>query len=307
MNWQVDDAATKKYGFRNAEIVSMESDSPMGPFKLKETIMENPGKEFGLYGNNHHCVFSFRDQWYITYHTRVLEQEMGVEKGYRCTFIDAIDMGEDGTIGTIRQTIQGVEQIGYPDPYEKINACTFSHQAGLTPVPSDMLSKSYGAGDMALGGIDSGDYLKLSDVDFSHKSANQIHFTAAKTDEVDENCVIQLRLDSLKGDILANVPIGKLLNESGAQAEEFTTITFPFKQEVNGVHNLYMIFAGNNYELLDWQVEGSGNSWDDDMISDSLVSHGTNGRLERAMEKLKRGEPVKVAFILNKAEYPNPL
>lgn len=296
-NWQVDDAATKKYGFRNAEIVSMESDSPMGPFKLKETIMENPGKEFGLYGNNHHCVFSFRDQWYITYHTRVLEQEMGVEKGYRCTFIDAIDMGEDGTIGTIRQTIQGVEQIGYPDPYEKINACTFSHQAGLTPVPSDMLSKSYGAGDMALGGIDSGDYLKLSDVDFSHKSANQIHFTAAKTDEVDENCVIQLRLDSLKGDILANVPIGKLLNESGAQAEEFTTITFPFKQEVNGVHNLYMIFAGENYELLDWQVEGSGNSWYDDMISDSLVSLGTNGRLERAMEKLKRGEPVKVAFI----------
>ena len=151
-------------------------------------------------------------------------------------------MEEDGTIGTIRQTIQGVEQIGYPDPYEKINACTFSHQAGLTPVPSDMLSKSYGAGDMALGGIDSGDHLKLSDVDFSHKSANQIHFTVAKTDEVDENCVIQLRLDSLKGDILANVPIGELLNESGAQAEEFTTITFPFKQEVNGVHNLYMIF-----------------------------------------------------------------
>ncbi len=296
-NWQVDEAATEKYGFTNAEIVSMESDSPMGPFKLKETVLDNPGSEFGLYGNNHHCIFSFRDQWYIAYHTRVLEQEMGVEKGYRCTFIDKIDMGEDGTIGRIRQTIQGVDQIGYPDPYEEINACTFSHQAGLTPVPSDMLSKSYGAGDMALGGIHSGDYLKISDVDFSHKSANQIYITAARTDEVDENCVIQLRLDSLKGDILANVPIGELLNESGASTEEFTTITFPFKQEVNGVHNLYMIFAGENYELLNWQVEGSGNSWYDDMLSDSLVSTGTNGRLERALKRMKQGEPVKVAFI----------
>ena len=27
---------------------------------------ENPGKYFGLGGNNHHCVFSFKDHWYNT-------------------------------------------------------------------------------------------------------------------------------------------------------------------------------------------------------------------------------------------------
>ena len=64
----------------------------IGTVHHKETILENPGKYFGLGGNNHHCVFSFKDHWYITYHTRVLEGNMGIEKGYRCTHIDSFTM-----------------------------------------------------------------------------------------------------------------------------------------------------------------------------------------------------------------------
>ena len=71
---------TAEYGFHNAEIVSMVSDSPMGPFEFKEVILENPGKYCGLYGNNHHCVFTFNNRWYITYHTRLLEKNMGIDK-----------------------------------------------------------------------------------------------------------------------------------------------------------------------------------------------------------------------------------
>lgn len=95
-NWQVDEAGTAKYGFHSAEIVSLVSDSPMGPFTFKERILENPGKYCGLYGNNHHCVFSFQDRWYITYHTRALEKAMGIGHGYRCTQIDEFTMAEDG-------------------------------------------------------------------------------------------------------------------------------------------------------------------------------------------------------------------
>ena len=58
-NWDVDQAGTDQYGFESGEIVCMESESPLGPFTIKETILENPGKYFGLGGNNHHCVFSF--------------------------------------------------------------------------------------------------------------------------------------------------------------------------------------------------------------------------------------------------------
>lgn len=108
-NWQVDAAGTAAYGFHNAEIASLESSSPMGPFTFKEVILENPGKLNGLYGNNHHCVFRFRDNWYIAYHARTLEKNMGVEKGYRCTHVDGFTMGEDGTIGKIRMTMKGRE------------------------------------------------------------------------------------------------------------------------------------------------------------------------------------------------------
>ena len=92
-NWQVTEEASKEYGFQSAEIVSMESISPMGPFVMKEVILQNPGRTFGLYGNNHHCVFSFKDRWYIAYHTRVLEQNMGIEKGYRSTHIEEFEIG----------------------------------------------------------------------------------------------------------------------------------------------------------------------------------------------------------------------
>ena len=103
----MDQAGTDQYGFESGEIVCMESESPLGPFTIKETILENPGKYFGLGGNNHHCVFSFKDHWYITYHTRVLEGNMGIEKGYRCTHIDSFTMQKDGSIGLIDQTLQG--------------------------------------------------------------------------------------------------------------------------------------------------------------------------------------------------------
>lgn len=52
----VDAVGTATYSFNSAEIVSMESDNPMGSFTVKERILKNPGRTFGLYGNNHHCV-----------------------------------------------------------------------------------------------------------------------------------------------------------------------------------------------------------------------------------------------------------
>lgn len=296
-NWQVDEAGTAEYGFHNAEIVSMESDSPLGPFTFKEVILENPGKLVGLYGNNHHCVFSFKNDWYITYHTRELEKQMGVEKGYRCTFIDKFDMGEDGTIGRIKQTYNGCGQVGTLNPYETVAACTFSHEAGIEVVPADRLSKTYGSGKMALGGIDSGDYIKLTGVDFSHKEPESFVFSAKKTAELDENCVIELRLDSTKGDVLGYIPVGQLLNDAASLDDEFVELTAPIDKKVSGVHNLYMTFSGSGYELLEWRFEGVENNWYDKLCENALISTGNNGRLERALAKLEAGENVNIAFL----------
>ena len=129
-NWSVDQAGTDTYGIHNADIAMMESDSPMGPFTFKEVILRNPGTVFQLWGNNHHCVFKFKDQWYIIYHARTLEKAMHIEKGYRSTHIDMFEMGEDGTIGQIKMTYKSRPQLKNVDPYGFNAAVSVSHMAG---------------------------------------------------------------------------------------------------------------------------------------------------------------------------------
>ena len=247
-NWQVDAEGTARYGFHNAEIVSLESDSPMGPFTMKETILENPGKYFGLYGNNHHCVFQFKDRWYITYHARTLEKAMGVEHGYRSTHVNQFTMGEDGTIGKIHQSLRGRQQLSYVDPYEINRAACMAVAAGIDCVPANEEAKECGSGDMALGGIDPGDFVLVKGVDFGRETP--VSFTARVRTQNGENGsgVIQLRADGPNGPVLGYLPIEET-------AEDFTEYTAELTQGVTGVHDLCLIFSGEGYEVDSWQFK----------------------------------------------------
>ncbi len=247
-NWQVDSEGTAKYGFVNAEIVSLESDSPMGPFTYKERILENPGRYFGLYGNNHHCVFSFKDNWYITYHTRTLEKAMGIEKGYRCTHIDAFEMGEDGTIGRINQSLVGREQLKYVDAYAENPAVMIAVQGGLdtTPITNKL------AAPMVLTGIDRGDFLKVQGVDFGEKAPATWNAYIKKAESCGEDCVIQLRMGTANGKIIGYLT----MEEATEQAEDgFHKYTAVLTEEVTGVNDFYMIFSGNDYQVKSWYFE----------------------------------------------------
>lgn len=241
-NWQVDEEGTKKYGFVNAEIVTLESDNPMGPFKFKEKILENPGKYCGLYGNNHHAVFNFKDQWYITYHTRLLEKKMGVQKGYRATHIDAFDIQPDGTIGVIKQTTDGRKQIKNLDAFATHNATTMAVMGGLDTV----CVNETGCGEMILTDINSGDFLKVQGVDFGAEGASKWVSKVRATGDA-QDCAIQIRADKLDGEVLGYLTVPK--------ADDFTEMTAELDKKITGVHDLFLIFAGEGYELLDWKFE----------------------------------------------------
>lgn len=270
-NWQVDADGTATYGFHNAEIASLESDNPMGPFTFKEVILENPGKLNGLYGNNHHCVFRFQDNWYIAYHARTLEKNMGVEKGYRCTHVDGFVMGEDGTIGKIRMTMKGREQLQYVNPYEEVNAATMAVQGGLDTVVvgihgtapgqetgesgegRDILSKTGGAGVMALTGIDSGDFWKVQGVDFGENSPTAIQMSVRRTAGMEG--LAQVRVDGPEGQVLGYMPLGAL-QEQEAAGEDFVTYEARLEGEVTGVHDLYFLLyssAESGCEIAGWR------------------------------------------------------
>lgn len=241
-NWQVDAEGTAKYGFVNAEIISMESDSPMGPFVFKEKILENPGKYCGLYGNNHHCVFSFKDEWYITYHTRMLEKKMGIEHGYRATSVDKFEMGADGTIGVIKQTTNGRQQLKYVDAYAKNQAVTMAVMNGLDTKP--LTAKG---ADMILTGIDTADWMKVQGVDFGDTTPTKLNAMIRTTEEKGEKCAIQVRIDKIYGDVIGYIYV--------EDSEDFANCQMVLEKEVTGVHDLFFVFSGSGYEMESWSFE----------------------------------------------------
>lgn len=259
-NFQVDAAGTETYGFENGEIVCMESDSPMGPFTFKERILKNPGSVFGLGGNNHHCIFRFRDQWYITYHTRVLEQAMGITKGYRCTHIDAFTMQEDGTIGVIDQTLTGREQLQYVDAYQRNRAASFAVMGGISTVPADEVSKSCGSGNMALGDIQSGDFIKVQGVDFGTEPPASMSITVRNKKGEQARGAVRICVDGPEGEVLGYLPVEEMLAKAAGEAQtdasnggEFVECSARLSGKAEGIHDLYFVFAGENYEIETWQ------------------------------------------------------
>lgn len=240
-NWQVDEAGTKKYGFQNAEIVCLESENPLGPFTYKETILKNPGQVFGLYGNNHHCVFCFKDQWYITYHTRLLEQKMGIEKGYRCTHIDEFTIKENGEIGFIEQTYTGRRQLKPLDLYQETSAATIAVMAGVETAFAD--------GGMVLCGMSTGSYVKLEGVDLGAQPPEAV---MARICSQGEGGVIRVTLDVLNGEAAAYLDVP-------GTTEGFAQCRAEWSSELTGVHDLYFTFYGQGYQVASWQLEQSVN------------------------------------------------
>lgn len=247
-NFNVDDTGTEKFGFESGEIISMESDSPMGPFTYKERILKNPGSTFGLGGNNHHCVFNFKDQWYITYHTRVLEKAMGVTKGYRCTHIDAFNIQEDGTIGVIEQTLSGREQLQYVDAYSANRAASFAVMGGVSTVASDEISKECGSGNMALGDIENGGFVKVQGVDFGSSAPTSICMSIRNKNGEQAAGAVQIRIDSTDGDVLGYISMDDI-----TEGKDFTERTAVLTGKAEGVHDVYFIFAGEKYEIETWR------------------------------------------------------
>ena len=239
-NFSVDEAGTEKYGIVNGEIITMESKNPLGPFRFKERILRNPEYYWKVGGNNHHAVFQFKDQWYITYHTRMLEKERGILKGYRSTSIDEFTMGEDGTIGDIVQTKNARRQRGSLDPFKAINAATFAAVGGADTAPADETSRACGCGTMLLSGIHDGAFVKLQGLDFGEKGAAKI---TAKVRISGKGGVIRVSTGAADGDVAGYLPVE---GEGDCLAEAALDVP------VSGKKDVYFVFSGEGYEVLEW-------------------------------------------------------
>jgi len=241
-NWQMTAADVKAMGFDNAQIVYMTSDSPLGPFTLAGAILKNPGTYFGCYGNNHHCIFQYQGEWYIAYHSQVLEGLMGLSgKGYRSTNIAKISVKEDGSIATI-QTLNRyqLQQVGSFDPYRTVNAATMSTNGGISTKPAE---EGVTCGDMVAYNIQPGDWIGLTGVDFGEGART---FTVTLRVPGGADGAIAIRPDRTNA-----TPVGYVTWESGRTLETITVTTGLFG-DLSGLHNLVLEFDGAGYEVVSW-------------------------------------------------------
>lgn len=244
-NWHVDDEGKKEYGFENAQIVYMTSDNPMGPFSNPKAILKNPGTYFGVYGNNHHCVFTFKDQYYIAYHSQILEAGMGLSGGYRITHIDKVTVNADGSIAMGEGTKLGVPQVQPLNPYEKVEAGTIWTMGGINTTQYGSQALCFGSGNMLVTDISDGDWLAVSGVDFGDEGASS--FTADLVLSEGATGAILVRLDNLENG--TDVGVLEITGEAGE-----VSLTTKLAETVTGKHNVFFIFMGENYQWDKWNM-----------------------------------------------------
>lgn len=243
-NFDVTPQATKELGFECGEIVTMKSDSPMGPFERFTGVLKNPEKFFGRGGNNHHCMFEFNGQYYIAYHSRILEEKMGIDGGYRSTNIDKVLFDENGEPAASRGTRAGVEQLKAFDPYREVKAVTISNGAGFKTKQFGEEAEKYGSGDMILTGIEDGAWTSVSGVDFGTNGAKKFTFKVKGTGSGN----IRICLD-----LPASDPVGVATVE--APGKDLVTVSAELSEAITGEHDLFFVYEGSDYEIYSWQAE----------------------------------------------------
>lgn len=229
-----------KIVLETGQINYMTSKNPLGPFVYQKPILKNPGSFFGGWGNNHHCFIKFKGDYYMFWHTQTLriKQELPA-KGYRCTHVDKMTVNEDGTIESIEASYTGVSQLQPLNPYQVNRTDTFAWTAGIDTIPSKDDSRV-----MCLTGIDTGDYIGISGVEFTSEGASAI---SVMTASVTDGCAINIYLDSMEKEAVATIQVPNTLD-----LEKFTKTMIPLDRMI-GNHNVFFVFEGKDFAFDSWQ------------------------------------------------------
>lgn len=279
----VTNQSANKYGLKSSQIAYMTADYPMGNFSEPKGIMEIASTQLGSNdNNNHHCIFRFRDSYYIAYHAAKVRQAMGITTAistsgyYRSTHIDKVTVNPDGSIATVTMTRKGVEQVGKFNPYLPNEAESIGIMGGVFTRADDEAGNG-----MVVTSIDSGDWVGVYGVDFGSDGANK--FLARVRTPVapaDYTGGIELRLDpvgdGITGDdanldatattrIKGGRVIGRLqIKARPGEEGKYATIAIDLDETVTGEHNLVFVF----YSSLGVKPITLANMWD---------SHHKNG------------------------------
>lgn len=222
-NWNT---GGNRLGLTSGAIEYMTSDSPLGPFVYAGELFANQGRFFGMYGNNHHSIVTFKSVHYLLYHNRPVEKSMGITGNYRSPQIDLLPVSEDGRLGPVTGTMKGAAQLEALDPYEKVSARTMYRQAGLEVT---------GYGPDARLVATTGGWLQVKGGDFS-KGAKRFTLWASS----ENGGAVRVATGAADGPVLCEFTL------PAGHDGEITVECAP----VSGQTDLYILFAGD--VMADW-------------------------------------------------------
>ena len=242
-NWSADLANGKDPYTGQACIAYYTADNPyMENWEYHGTVFANPGNLYGRVYNNHHHMFTFKGENYISYHTTYLEETLyGTTRGYRSLHIDKLDVEADGTLSATA-TYAGGGGEGRLNALAENDANIMSDNGGVTTEFSASQKK------MAVTEIHTGDWTKVTGADFGN-GANKVGVTLSSSTDKGS---IEIYMDGKPGDNaavkIATVP---LKNTSGNDV--YKTVEAALSQVVTGTHDLYFVYRGSGYQVASWK------------------------------------------------------
>jgi hypothetical protein len=211
----------------------MTSKTPLDPksWVYRGNYFRNPGENGMEYSNNHTHLHKYNDQYYLFYHTLVLQKDYGINGGFRSIFADRIEVNEDTLqIPLLKPTYQGVSQIKNVNPYATNLFATFAVSAGLSFEPIDQ------NGNMSVVAKEPGCWEMIRGVDFDSGAT----LFAAR---VKGKGCIEIRIDNINAS-----PAGYM--EFSASDWKDQNVSLPDK--INGRHDVFFLFGGDSVNVHTW-------------------------------------------------------
>ncbi|MBK8807866.1 MAG: carbohydrate-binding protein [Bacteroidales bacterium] len=235
------------------------STNPSNGMRIDYMISSNPTTGFTYGGvisdqppinnnNNHQAIVNINGQWYQVYHNRIVARDnLGTAEMpyHRNLAIDAFSHNTNGTINKMVNTVDGVKQLKYLDPYIRQEGETMSDQKGIN-------TEVCSAGGMDLAFIDNGDWTMVEGVDFGTAGANSF---SARVASSKTGGTIEVRLGSTTGTLAGTVTVP---NTGGLQTWQTVTIS---TTKISGVQKVYFVFKGSSTSLFNldyWKFASAG-------------------------------------------------
>ena len=268
----------------------MVTDDPLNPdaWEYKGEYVPNPGN-FGFgWGNNHTHLQKFQDNYYLFYHSMVLEQNMNTgASGFRSIGVEKVTVNESKQqINKVTMTNQGTAAIKTMDPYSLQQAETMSTSGGInyedfSNIVNVTTLNSLGndASKNLQVKMNKGSWIMVRNVDFGSEGANSFILRTKGTGK------LEIRLDN------ANAKPAATIEFSSSVFLNHTVSVDPtlFK----GVKRIFFMFLeANNVYFDTWQFSLEQPSGIKPFVSDKETTsavYDLSGKKHLSNQGLKSG------------------